>query len=750
MNIWKIASRWSQDGRTGSVLDKFRKYQIIFVYNVKPDEKTKLDVEKKVKTDDLIAISDGPMMVSIGKVIKDPNIITDNWTFEDDMLDFKDEDVIAIKVKLIDLYEGDRLYYGKIGRFHALRRETANCIIHLWNKYDKSEKQNEFSINAKTCTLKHNNQNGTDFILNNQVKYIIPIYQRPYSWTDEQIRKFISDIFLSYWGFDRTPIEEPMFIGTMQLSNKKYINKVKSEQEIIDGQQRLTTFLILIKVLQTFYPNSSVLLEFKLNWLETRVNNGQQQLYINEFIESDLYEFTETLNPYLNNAYLIKEVIKEHISDEENNIEEFQIDRFVEYFTSKVYFVVIETFAGLSKTLQIFNAINTTGLDLNAGDVFKIRMYEYLRDKKGYDENAFNEVSKLYEKIDGYNKKKGWQVTDITGVLSIYQYILIAKYDLPNTLYSYGTDTFYERLFDSIFNINQWEHFKNLKNLELDIDEIDKIIEIRFYWEGINYPTAEDACLMHLFWWSRYSRYWTLVLVFLYQFQNTENHIGNLFHFIRQLSKLYTLYSVLFLKAIGDIHSFTYSLVKSILSNSFEEVIEEINSKITSSTYYRGDNKQAFTNDLNGEIVYNAKIKNIVCRLSAMLDENYQSTDDVEIEQIRKKLFDYPIDIEHIQSYNDSDGEKRQDILDEWNGEINSIGNLMVLEQSLNRSISNIPYMDKILRYPKSEYEIVKNQAMIYPGWNLSLSIERKRKETEKIIRYIFDNKRITVSRKIN
>jgi uncharacterized protein with ParB-like and HNH nuclease domain len=113
------------------------------------------------------------------------------------------------------------------------------------------EENKSFLIHAKTCTLKYNNQEGKATILNN-TKYVIPIYQRPYSWSDEQIKQFLSDIFLGYWGSDGNVIKEPMFIGTMQLTVK---DTIKNEQQVIDGQQRLTTFLIVLKVLKTMYPD---------------------------------------------------------------------------------------------------------------------------------------------------------------------------------------------------------------------------------------------------------------------------------------------------------------------------------------------------------------------------------------------------------------------------------------------------------------------------------------------------------------
>ena len=589
-----------------------------------------------------------------------------------------------------------------------------------------------FSIGAKTCTLRYNNQEGNASILGNEVKYIIPIYQRPYSWTDEQVRKFISDIFTSFWGNDGIADEEPMFIGTMQLSAKNDSN----EQNIIDGQQRLTTFLLFLKVLKSKFPECDELRAIRLDWLSTRVNNGKQQSYLEEVITSSLSFNDETLNPYLRNAYLINELIEEETKDEEGKPHALNIDSFIKHLLSNVYFVVIETRAGLSKTLQIFSAINTTGLDLNGGDIFKIRMYEYLRDKRGQNENAFNEISRLYHRIDEYNSKLKYQATDISGILGIYQNILIAKYNLPKTLYSYGTDTFFERLFDTLFNINKWEHFTNLKNLELSIDDIAKIIEVRYEWENSSYTTCEDACTMHFIWWSRYSRYWTTTFVFLYKFKGEDDYWNKLMLFIRQLSKLYIIYTIRFLKAINDVHTFTYSLIEKILDSPFEEILLHLNNKIGKLENHKGWGD--FENALTGDITYNAKIKNIICRLSAMLEEDYLTEDQTKIERIRKALFDTAIDIEHIQSYHDSNGDKREDIWNEWQENINSIGNLMILEQQINRSISNNPYESKISRYPESDFSVVKNQAVKYSSWNLEVCLERKQTETQKILNYIF------------
>jgi hypothetical protein len=118
-----------------------------------------------------------------------------------------------------------------------------------------------------------------------------------------------------------------------------------------------------------------------------------------------------------------------------------------------------------------------------------------------------------------------------------------------------------------------------------------------------------------------------------------------------------------------------------------------------------------------------------------MLEEDYTSSDM----KICNNLFQLPIDIEHIQSYHDSNGDKRDDIWNEWGDDINSIGNLMILEQDINRSISNNTYDIKINRYPNSSFSIVKNQPIQYAYWDLEKCIFRKQKETKKILRYLFN-----------
>jgi len=597
-----------------------------------------------------------------------------------------------------------------------------------------------FSIDAGTYTLKSKNRDKDNTILGNSTQYIIPIYQRPYSWSEKQVRKFIADIFVSYWGYNKDETAEPMFIGTMQLSNKD----ANGEQNIIDGQQRITTFLILLKVLSIRNPNSDEFINFDFNWLQTKVNNGKQQDDLNELINSKSLDNLNKsdLNKYFNNALLIFQILEEQTKKENEDDPSFNLSSFLEHLYSKIYFVVIETKASLTKTLKIFDAINTTGLDLDAGDIFKIRMYEYLN-KDGSNDSVFNEISAIYEKIDTKNKLANRKVTDIRGVLNIYQFHLIAKYKLPTVLYSFATDTFYDRLFETLFNINQWDHFKkNVNKLELKLHEIDEIIDVRFNWDDKwlsgDYGTAENASMLRLWWWSRYGRFWILTFVFLHKFKDDNERFEKLYSFSNRLIKLYLLYSVYFQKSVTEINStFNNRLIHEIVNGTYESTMLLIDAKFEEQNDYW---KKRFKDTISGDILYSSKVKNILCRLSALLEEDYKTTTPAEIKDIKSKLFDKPIDIEHIQSYNDENKVERPLVKKVWGESLNSLGNLVVLEQSINRSINNRE-SEKLKGYQKSDFKIVNSKLVSeYDNWDLEKCEIRKEKEVLKIVNYIFEN----------
>ena len=74
--------------------------------------------------------------------------------------------------------------------------------------------------------------------------YIVPIYQREYAWNGKNISQLIIDIadYLKKSGFlEKKPEIIPYYIGSLVTFTRK-----DGKQELIDGQQRLTTLTLLL------------------------------------------------------------------------------------------------------------------------------------------------------------------------------------------------------------------------------------------------------------------------------------------------------------------------------------------------------------------------------------------------------------------------------------------------------------------------------------------------------------------------
>lgn len=707
-NVWKIGSRL--DGYK-SVLSIFRRNNIVFL-----DKKGDTDrFMNEVKKGDYIAIADGTIVVAVAKVVGEPKCLKD---FSLRVKPYEKESIgnfeerkgyaVGVKVKILDLHEDE---YIKCTRGTFFRAYNISGVVK--RKYEKQDKG--FKICSQTYTLSD--------LLNSNTHYIIPIYQRPYSWKEKQIETLLGDILNGFRD------EEKIFIGTMQLSSKKYISETEYEQDVIDGQQRITTISILLKELsehyhEKHYHENSHLEGLEFDWLETRVGEEQSR-YMDDYFAGQKAECVDT-NHYAANARCIREFIKEHLSQggESNEEEVIDADKFIEYLFEDLQFVVIETRAGLSKTLQIFNTINATGLDLNASDLFKIRMYEYMKDCLHRDEEAFKEIEHFYGLIDSMNKNAGKEVFSIGKILDIYKTILIARYGLKETLHEESWNKFFENLFDDLLSVhnNSIYHSSSGAAITLDLKEMEDIAKIReeWYYNEKKGNLPKDAFFaLKLLRESRYGGYWKLVFPYIYAHKNDENRFEAAYRIIVELNKLLFIYSIHYQKVVKDIRSFWHKLQSAVVLYPETEIIEIINKeKLKVEGWVKGDMRK--------RIVDSNRWKNLICKLS-----EYLRMQDADLNEIKKMLFGTRFDIEHIHAQADSSSQWNYDLL-------NSIGNFAMLEYDINRSIGNKPYKEKKIGYSKSKYATIKYIVGHYDDWTEQDAQQRREDEVEKMFEYLY------------
>ncbi|OPG56847.1 DUF262 domain-containing protein [Helicobacter pylori] len=217
-------------------------------------------------------------------------------------------------------------------------------------------------------------------ILKDELYYQIPIYQRPYQWTEENCEKLLDDLFFNYED-DR---ESDYFCGSLVLILISEDPKKAKTYDIVDGQQRLSTFILLAKVLATLY--SERLTEEHKDYLQEslitkygkkdRLNFNAMGFNSKKDFQYALTSFNDVpisnnKNNYLKNAICLKNYLrKKEIED---------INDFIEWLYFKVVFITI-TCPDADKALRIFNVLNARGLALNATDIFKGELLKHAKE----------------------------------------------------------------------------------------------------------------------------------------------------------------------------------------------------------------------------------------------------------------------------------------------------------------------------------------------------------------------------------
>ena len=248
-------------------------------------------------------------------------------------------------------------------------------------------------------TISVNKQTIEQFLLNARTKsFLIPEYQRPYSWTSDQIDTLFNDIWEFTCNEGGTDKEGTYFLGSIV----SYEND-RGEQEIIDGQQRITSIFLLLRAIYT-----------KLNGVEEKTEEAKNFIskiepliwstnkltgkvdYSSILLNSKV--ISETENETLKNILESGEIDKESEDNYSKNynqilklIEEKSVEnalmiyQFIYALLNQVIILPI-TADSQETALTIFSTLNDRGLPLSDADIFKAKIYNHLKSKEEKEE----------------------------------------------------------------------------------------------------------------------------------------------------------------------------------------------------------------------------------------------------------------------------------------------------------------------------------------------------------------------------
>ena len=192
----------------------------------------------------------------------------------------------------------------------------------------------------------------------------IPEYQRPYKWSLKNVNQLIDDIL-------RFKNKEAYRLGTVVVHK----NSKNNTLDIVDGQQRITTIVLLIK---------AIMQDYNLNKkFHTEYNEKSE----NEIKFPDL-KFTNPIS--ITN-------VKQNFQELNKRIKEIEFDENVVYFILHKCEVVYVELDDISEAFQFFDSQNARGKDLAPHDLLKAF---HLREMNDVSESEKTLLVNSWEQLD--------------------------------------------------------------------------------------------------------------------------------------------------------------------------------------------------------------------------------------------------------------------------------------------------------------------------------------------------------------
>ena len=227
----------------------------------------------------------------------------------------------------------------------------------------------------------------------NTEQYVIPAFQRPYSWGFDQFYELYRDLMGAY------KENESYFLGNIIMAKSKSFD-IDGQYRVVDGQQRIITIWTLIKMLSLYLPdiNSLQTALYVVPWsgnknlpkIHSEIWENKDEEAIRAVLDYDKEKIEKRYNEVLISGVIDEDECE---SNEElallyfyqqfiaNQKEDINLAGFAQFLMKRVTMLPIVQSAeeqkdAENKALTIFETINNRGMDLEDADIFKARLYD--------------------------------------------------------------------------------------------------------------------------------------------------------------------------------------------------------------------------------------------------------------------------------------------------------------------------------------------------------------------------------------
>lgn len=320
-------------------------------------------------------------------------------------------------------------------------------------------------------------------------KIIIPFFQRTYVWDEENWRDLLDNIFLK---------PEGHFLGSIILKQNRVKSGEPKSLEVIDGQQRITTLSILIKVLYDLFSDEirrnidnivRNILFYKKQATDNKYYIKIEHSYVDQTAYNKIIYAGFDGNPTIDisqisdNSHKIERCYKffyEVLRDKNENDRKGIFNKLIS--DSNKMLVVIDIEEGKDDEQAIFDTLNTTGVRLTTAEIIKNTLFKRLIELTNREE-AIELYKKHWEKtfLADEETTNYWAKERPTGRLTRDNLeILLHSFAIINGFFDPDKHTLGElsKLYKN--EINNKKDERSLKNFIIDIVKYAAIYKDKF------------------------------------------------------------------------------------------------------------------------------------------------------------------------------------------------------------------------------------------------------------------------------
>ncbi|WP_013321726.1 DUF262 domain-containing protein [Gloeothece verrucosa] len=535
--------------------------------------------------------------------------------------------------------------------------------------------------------------------------YSVPDFQREYVWQRSNVIKLIDDIFYELYDHEQPTENAEYFLGSIVVFREQ--NSSNRKFQLIDGQQRLTTIYLIFCAIRDFLlklGEKSQSLEYLITGVAQDLRTGEDIHQHRLSLQYDssgakvleaiangqkLDNFLKKASSSANNLFEAWEAIQDFL---ENKFDENtkELKQFSSLFTNRVKLIRIET-PNLKNALRVFETINERGVGLTPIDLLK--NYLFINTSNNY-ESKLN-WQKLTQKWDQLINNIYQQNQE--SPMRFLRYYIMSHYevDLHNSFPE-------EEIYDWITE-NGEKYYIKKEPLQFVENLISASVHYCNFIQGKNIDGSDNIYLKNIQkLQGKIKQHFILLLAGRFLEKDLFTHLC---YHIENLLFVYTITRNTTRKDVNIIRIFSQwskELRNVKTKNELEEFIQKtFHLQLQSLS---DDFELAFIK-LTDSNIAKFRLRYILAKIAQYVEEKaYDNCKDLSW------YLDKSIHIEHILPKSPTtEVRKNFDQSDDYNSYVKKIGNLTLLEKTINSSIADKVYEDKKTGYRESQLLITRS-----------------------------------------